>query len=68
MTTENLSRVALAGKLLTVPETMVALRIGRTKTYELINAGALQVVRFGNRSTRVRAESVEHLANHGIDL
>lgn len=64
MTTENLTR--LAGKLLTVPETMAALRIGRTKAYELINAGALQVVRFGNRSTRIRAESVEQLIAHGI--
>lgn len=60
MTTENLSR------LLTVPETMAALRVGRTKLYELINSGALEVVRFGKRSTRIRSTSVEHLIANGI--
>lgn len=59
-TTENLSR------LLTVKETIDALRVGRTKLYELINTGKLDVVRFGKRSTRVRAESVEKLMQTGI--
>lgn len=64
MTTENLHR--LAGNLLTVPETMAALRVGRTKLYELINTGALEVVRFGKRSTRIRSVSVEKLIANGI--
>ena len=60
MQTEN------AKRLFTVPETMSALRVGRTKLYELINSGQLEVVRFGKRSTRIRVESVEHLIAHGI--
>jgi len=60
MSTENLSR------LLTVKETIDALRVGRTKLYELINTGKLEVVRFGKRSTRVRVESVEKLMQNGI--
>ena len=52
--------------LLTVKECMASLRIGRTKLYELINAGKLDVVKFGQRSTRVKPESVEKLINHSI--
>lgn len=65
MTTENLSR--LAGNLLTVKESMAALRVGRTKLYELINAGQVEVVRFGLRSTRVKASSIEKLLINGIE-
>lgn len=64
MTSENLS--SLADRLLTVEESMSALHVGRTKLYELINAGHLKVVRFGKRTTRVQAESVEKLIAHGI--
>jgi len=64
MTTENISR--LASNLLTVKEAMAALRVGRTKLYELIHAGQVEVVRFGQRSTRVKASSVEKLLTSGI--
>lgn len=64
MTIENQSR--LAGNLLTVKEAMAALRIGRTKIYELISAGQLEVVRFGRRSTRVKSASIENLLQNGI--
>lgn len=64
MTTENLTQ--LAGNLLTVKETMAALKVGRTKLYELINAGAIEVVKFGRRSTGVKASSLEKLIANGI--
>lgn len=64
MTTENQSR--LIGNLLTIKETKAALRVGHTKLYDLINAGQLEVVRFGKRCTRVKAESVDKLLQHGI--
>lgn len=57
---------ANTNRLFTVPEAMSALRVGKTKVYELINTGALQVVRFGKRSTRIRVESVEQLIANGI--
>lgn len=57
---------ANTNRLLTAPEAMSALRIGKTKLYELINTGALEVVRFGPRSTRIKAASVEKLATNGI--
>jgi excisionase family DNA binding protein len=60
------SNFAGNGRLLTVLETMAALRVGRTKLYELINAGAIEVVKFGKRSTRVKVESVERLQANGI--
>lgn len=60
------SKFAGNGRLLTVLETMAALRVGRTKLYELINSGAIEVVKFGKRSTRVKVESVERLQANGI--
>lgn len=56
----------LSGNLLTVQETMATLRVGRTKLYALINAGQLEVVKFGKRSTRIRATSVEKLMANGV--
>jgi excisionase family DNA binding protein len=56
----------LSPHLFTVKETMAELRIGRTKTYELIAAGKLAVVKFGSRTTRVKAESVRKLIANGI--
>lgn len=60
MSTETLSR------LLTVKEAMAALRVGRTLFYRLVKEGKIEIIRFGNRSTRVRVESVEKLMQHGI--
>lgn len=64
MTSENLT--SLADKLLTVEESMSALQVGRTKLYELINGGHLKVVKFGKRTTRVHASSIEKLIANGI--
>jgi excisionase family DNA binding protein len=44
--------------LLSVPEAARALRLGRSKTYQLIAAGDLEVVHIG-RCCRVPVESVE---------
>lgn len=52
--------------LVTVKETLAVLRIGRTKGYELIAAGALESVKFGKRSTRIKRSSIEKLAANGI--
>jgi excisionase family DNA binding protein len=43
--------------LLTIPEAAVALAIGRTKVYELISAGEIDVVHIG-RSARVPADAI----------
>jgi excisionase family DNA binding protein len=58
--------VAASGCLLTVKEVMAVLKIGRTKTYELIAAGQLEFIKFGARTTRIKADSVEKLLTHGI--
>jgi excisionase family DNA binding protein len=64
MTTENLSR--LAGNLLTVKEAMGVLRLGRTRFYELVAAGRIDIIKLGQRSTRVKVESLEKLIANGI--
>lgn len=64
MTTENLSR--LAGNLLTVKESMAVLRLGRTRFYELVAEGKIQIIKLGQRSTRVKLESIEKLMANGI--
>ena len=64
MTTENLSR--LAGNLLTVKEAMAILRLGRTRFYELVKAGQIDIIKLGQRSTRVKVESVEKLIANSI--
>ena len=64
MTTENLSR--LAGNLLTVKETMGVLRLGRTRFYELVKAGQIDIIKLGQRSTRVKIESIEKLIANGV--
>ena len=51
--------------LCTVREVCKTLSIGNTKCYELIASGDLEVVRLGNRCTRVRVSSVERLIAHG---
>lgn len=47
--------------LLSIQEAAHALRIGRSKTYDLINAGTLVTVSIGRRRL-VRVDSVEALA------
>lgn len=64
MTTENLSR--LAGNLLTVKESLAVLRLGRTRFYELVAEGKIDIIKLGQRSTRVKVESVEKLIANGI--
>jgi excisionase family DNA binding protein len=49
-----------------VNEAREALGVGRTKLYELINAGKLRVVRLGRR-TLVSTESLRELAQGGAD-
>lgn len=49
---------------ISVTETMRVLGIGRTKVYELINAGVLKVVKFGRR-TLVRTTSIRAVAGEG---
>lgn len=49
--------------LLTIKEAQQLLRIGRTKCWELIGEGRLDVVRLGNRCTRVKESSVYRLIN-----
>ena len=44
---------------LTVPEAATALRIPRTRCYELIQRGQLPAVRIGERSIRVNREELE---------
>jgi excisionase family DNA binding protein len=56
----------VAPSLYTVKETMAELRIGRTKAYQLIAAGKLAVVKFGQRTTRIKAESVFKLIADGV--
>ncbi len=50
--------------LLAVPETCHALGIGKTKLYDLISAGRLEVVKIG-RKTLIRASSIRALAGEG---
>jgi excisionase family DNA binding protein len=46
-------------KLLTVPESALALGVSRRTTWRLIATGALRAVRVGVRSTRVRTTDLE---------
>ena len=47
--------------LLPIPATCEALGIGRSKVYELINAGQLEIVKIGRR-TLVRVASIRAMA------
>jgi excisionase family DNA binding protein len=49
---------------ISVIDTMRALGIGRTKVYELINAGQLETVKIGRR-TLVKIASIHALAGEG---
>ncbi|WP_281016500.1 helix-turn-helix domain-containing protein [Minwuia sp. IMCC3077] len=47
-----------------VPSACAQLGIGRTKLYELVNAGHLKMVKIG-RSTRITDESLRDVAENG---
>lgn len=55
------STIALDDALLTIPEVCSILKIGKTKTWELIANGRLQAVRLGTRCTRVHRSSLQAL-------
>lgn len=50
----------------TIPETCAALNVGATKCWELIKKGELEVVRLGNRCTRIKKSSVDRLIQNGV--
>jgi excisionase family DNA binding protein len=49
--------------LLSIPDACRVLGIGRSKLYELINAGRLDIVKIGRR-TLIRAASIRVLAEN----
>ena len=49
-----------------IPEACATLHIGPTKCWELISKGALEVVRLGNRCTRIRKSSIDRLIESGV--
>ena len=51
--------VVPGAQLNTIAETQARLRVGRTRVFSLIASGELEVVRFGERTTRVVADSVD---------
>jgi len=53
-------------RLNTVNESLERLHIGRTKFYELVADGKIQLVRFGKRCVRVRQSDLEALIANGI--
>jgi excisionase family DNA binding protein len=55
-----------ADALHSVREACATLNIGATKCWELIGKGALEVVRLGNRCTRIRKSSIDRLIEHGV--
>ncbi len=55
---EHSELVLLSSSLLTIPQVMKRLRLGRTKVYELIGREGLPVLRFG-RAIRVSPTSLE---------
>jgi predicted DNA-binding transcriptional regulator AlpA len=52
-------------KLRTVPETCAILSIGHSKCWVLIGTGALEVVRLGNRCTRIVESSIDRMIAEG---
>ena len=55
-----------ADSLHSVREACTTLKIGATKCWELIGNGALEVVRLGNRCTRIRKSSIDRLIENGV--
>jgi excisionase family DNA binding protein len=52
--------------LLTVEETAILLRLGRTQTYELVMLGKIQSVKIGRRRLVVR-DSLQNFISHLLD-
>ncbi|MCP2340578.1 helix-turn-helix domain-containing protein [Actinomadura rupiterrae] len=50
-------------KLMTVPEVMAVLNLGRCKVYDLIRSGALESVKVG-RARRVPADAIDMFITH----
>ncbi|MGH8578757.1 MAG: helix-turn-helix transcriptional regulator [Gammaproteobacteria bacterium] len=50
----------------TIPEICAALSIGATKCWELIKKDELEVVRLGNRCTRIKKSSLDRLIQNGV--
>lgn len=51
--------------LLSIPEACEKLRIGRTRLYQILNAGQIKAVRIGKR-TLIPGDSIEEFIN-GLD-
>jgi len=51
--------------IMTVPEACRALRIGRSKGYDLVRCGRLRSVRMGGNTIRIPREAVLELLNEG---
>ena len=67
-TDERASLAAGVETLYAVRETCAILSIGPTKCWELINQGALEVVRLGARCTRVKKSSIDRLTQTGVSV
>lgn len=50
--------------VLTISETCAALKLSRSKVYQLIRAGDLKVIKFG-KATRLSVASVQELSERG---
>lgn len=53
--------------VLTIPETCAALRLGRSKVYQLIKSGDFDAVKFG-KATRLSIASVQDLVARGAPI
>jgi excisionase family DNA binding protein len=53
-------------ELLTIPEFTLWARIGRTKTYEEIAAGALRALKIGRRTLIKRDDALDWLYNQPV--
>lgn len=51
--------------IMTVPEACRALRIGRSKGYDLVRCGRLRSVRMGGNTIRIPREAILELLNEG---
>ena len=65
-TKERQAPISGAESLHSVHEACATLNIGATKCWELIGKGALEVVRLGNRCTRIRKSSIDRLIENGV--
>jgi excisionase family DNA binding protein len=65
---KEVTPIAGADHLHSVPETCATLQIGPTKCYELIKQGALEAVRLGGRCTRIKKSSIDRLIQNGVSV